>query len=598
MTVVAEREPEVMGGRREAEPAAREARRAAAALSDLRRPVIWRIRLAMALAAIGALAGLVPFVALAELAELLLADGPVDRGAVITVAWLVVAGLGVRGLLIGAALTITHFADVDLQAVLRRRIIRRLSGVPLGWFTENSSGAVRKAAQNDIADLHHLVAHHSVEMTAAVVLPLGGLGYLCWLDWRLALLAVGTLPLYAAAYAWMMRGYPEKMANLNAAIGRISSAVVEFVSGIGVVKAFGRARRAHASYQRAAGEFGRFFADWVRPMLRLEAVSTMLISTPVVGLVSLLGVIWFVDAGWVTPVEGMAGVLVALVIPTTVTALSFGGEDRRSAAAAALRLHELLATPMLPVAADPRRPADHRVELDGVRFSYDGVTEVLRDVSLDLRPGTVTALVGPSGSGKSTLATLLPRFHDVTAGAVRIGGVDVRDIAPDELYRWVGFVLQDIALVHGTVADNIRLGRPDATDAEVVAAATAAQIHARVEQLPDGYATVDAQLSGGEAQRIAIARALLADTPVLVLDEATAFADPESEAAVQDALSELAHGRTLLVIAHRLPTVVAADQIVVLDDGAVAERGTHRELLAAEGRYAAMWAAQEEEPTR
>lgn len=223
---------------------------------------------------------------------------------------------------------------------------------------------------------------------------------------------------------------------------------------------------------------------------------------------------------------------------------------------------------------------------------------MLRGVSLELRPGTVTALVGPSGSGKSTLATLLPRFHDVTAGAVRIGGVDVRDIAPDELYRWVGFVLQDVALVHGTITDNIRLGRPDATDAEVVAAATAAHIHTRIEQLPDGYATVDAQLSGGEAQRIAIARALLADTPVLVLDEATAFADPESEAAVQDALSELAHGRTLLVIAHRLPTVVAANQIVVLDDGAVVERGTHHELLAAAGRYAAMWAAQEEEQTR
>ncbi|HET6704210.1 ABC transporter ATP-binding protein [Amycolatopsis sp.] len=599
MTAVQERETETAAGTPAAVPRAREARRAATvALADLRRPVIWRIRLAVVLAAVGALAALVPFVALAELAELVLAAGPVDRGAVITVAWLAVAGLGVRGLLIGLALTITHFADVDLQATLRRRIVRRLSGVPLGWFTGTSSGAVRKAAQNDIADLHHLVAHHSVELTAAVVLPLGGLGYLCLLDWRLALLAVGTLPLFAAAYAWMMRGYAEKMAEMNAAYGRISSAVVEFVSGIGVVKAFGRARRAHERYQRAAGEYGRFFAGWVRPMLRLEAVSTMLISAPVVGLVSTLGVVWFVGRGWVTPVEAMAGVLVALVLPTTVTALSFGGEDRRVAAAAALRLRELLDTPVLPVASPGRRPADHRVVLEDVRFGYDAGAEVLRGVSLELRPGTVTALVGASGSGKSTLATLLPRFHDVTGGAVRIGGVDVRDIAPDELYRWVGFVLQDVALVHGTVADNIRLGRPGATDAEVVAAATAAQIHDRVTALPDGYDTVDARLSGGEAQRVAIARALLADTPVLVLDEATAFADPEAEAAVQDALSELAAGRTLLVIAHRLPTIAAADQIVVLDGGTVAERGTHTQLLAAGGRYAAMWAAQDEDENR
>lgn len=443
--------------------------------------------MATLLSALGALSGLVPFVGLAELAALLLADGPADRGAVITVAWLIVSGLGARGLFSGLALTITHFADVDLQADLRRRIIRRLGRVPLGWYSENSSGVVRKAAQNDIAELHHLVAHHSVEMVAAVITPLGGLAYLCWIDWRLGLLAIATLPFYAAAYAWMMRGYKDKMAQMNAGFTKISAAVVEFVSGISVVKAFGRARKAHESYRKAAGEFGEFYAAWVRPMLRMEAVSAMALSAPLVGLISLAGVLWFVDAGWVTPVEAMTEVLVAMVIPTTVMAISFGEQDRQTAGAAALRLDELLATPALPVAAAPRKPADNRVEFDDVRFSYDGTNEVLQGVSLDLRPGTVTALVGPSGSGKSTLATLLPRFHDVTGGAVRLGGVDVRQIAPEELYRWVGFVLQDVALVHGTVADNIRLGRPDATDEDVVAAAKAAQIDARIRELPGEY---------------------------------------------------------------------------------------------------------------
>jgi ATP-binding cassette subfamily B protein IrtA len=228
-----------------------------------------------------------------------------------------------------------------------------------------------------------------------------------------------------------------------------------------------------------------------------------------------------------------------------------------------------------------------------VSFSYDGQRTVLNDVALTLAPGTITALVGRSGSGKSTLATLVPRFHDVTDGAVRVGGVDVREIDPAVLYRHVGFVLQDVQLLGISVADNIRLGRPDASDDDIVGAAKAAYIHHRITALPHGYDSVvgdDAHFSGGEAQRVSIARALLADTPILVLDEATAFADPDSEAQLQAALSHLIVGRTVLVIAHRLGSIVGADNIVVLNDGRVAEQGRHDELLARGGQYARMWA--------
>ncbi|GAA1829350.1 hypothetical protein GCM10009836_04020 [Pseudonocardia ailaonensis] len=359
-----------------------------------------------------------------------------------------------------------------------------------------------------------------------------------------------------------------------------------------MVKTFGRGRRAHESYRRAAADFGTSYADWVRPMLTLEAVSTMAVGAPVVGLVGTAGAVWFAAEGWVTPVEALTGILVGLVVPTTITALGFGAANRRTAAAAALRIHDLLATPELPVSAAPRTPQGNRVEFDDVRFGYSDDAEVLRGVSLTCEPGTVTALVGPSGAGKSTLATLLPRFHDVTGGAVRIGGVDVREIDPAALHRHVGFVLQEVQLVHGTVADNVRLGRPSASGAEIEAACRAAHVHDRITALPQGYDTLDARLSGGEAQRVSIARALLADTPVLVLDEATAFADPESEAAIQDALSTLATGRTVLVVAHRLTTVTAADRIVVLDGGRVAESGAHPSLLAAGGRYARLWESQ------
>jgi len=428
--------------------AAEEARQAKEALTEVRAPVIGSIRPACVLSALGALAGLVPFVGLVGVVDELL-ESPVDRGALTWWCVFVIGGLVARTLLHGGALTITHFADVRLQAILRRRMVSHLGRVPLGWFTDQSSGRVRKAAMSDVHDLHQLVAHHSVEMTAAVVMPIGGLAYLLLLDWRLALLALATLPLYAAAYAWMMRGYTEQMRRMDESNARISAAVAEFVSGIAVVKTFGQARQAHQAYRRAASDFVSFFSDWVRPMLRLEALSVMAISAPLVGLVTTAGAAWFVDRGWVEVSEGLACVLVALVLPTVIQPLGFGAQNRRTAAAAAARIHGLLTTPELPVAASPETPEGHRVEFDSVRFSYDGATDVLQDVTVTCEPGTVTALVGPSGSGKSTLATLLPRFHDVTGGSIRIGGADVAEIDPVDLYRKVGFVLQDVQLLPG-----------------------------------------------------------------------------------------------------------------------------------------------------
>jgi ATP-binding cassette subfamily B protein len=438
------------------------------------------------------------------------------------------------------------------------------------------------------------VAHSAVEKTGALATPLFGLIYCFYLDWRLGLLALATIPVYLAVYSWLGRDARSQMERLDRGVERISATIVEFIAGVSVVKTFGEAGKAHKRFADAADEFNDGFANWMGPLVRVKAVTSIFIETPLLLLANLAGGYWFVRNGWVAPIDVLGSTLVAVTIPAAVLTVGYSTHIRKQAQAAAGRLQRLLQAPTLPVVKNPQVPEGNSIEFDDVSFSYDGQRTVLDNVSLTLASGTITALVGPSGSGKSTLATLVPRFHDVADGAVRIGGADVREIDPAVLYRHVGFVLQDVQLLGISVADNIRLGRPDASDEDIVGAAKAAYIHDRITDLPNGYDSVvgdDAHFSGGEAQRVSIARALLADTPILVLDEATAFADPDSEAQIQAALSRLIVGRTVLVIAHRLGSIVNADNIVVLDTGRIAEQGRHHELLARGGQYARMWAS-------
>ena len=567
-----------------------------AGLRDLLAPVRGRLALAVVLQAVGSLAGVVPFVAVAELGRVLLDPAGSDDSRAWAVAGIGAGALVVRLACLMAASGITHLADNDLALDLRRRLAAHLGRLPLGWFTERNSGRVRKAVQDDVNAMHHLVGHTFTDLTAAVVVPVASLAYLAWVDWRLALLTLVPVAGGLAAYASAMSGSRDKYATYDASLARLAAGSVEFAQGIAVVKTFGQAGRAHRRFIAAADDFARFFTAWVRGVFRASGTLELLMS-PVFMLLWVLATgTAFAAAGWLPAVDLLAFAVLTSGLTAPWLALGYSAESMRTASQAAARIGELLATPVLPEPEEPRAPEGSVVELDDVSYSYDGRTTAVDGVSLTMAPGTVTALVGPSGSGKTTLARLLPRFFDVTSGAIRIGGVDVRDLGSDRLYGLVSFVFQDVQLLRTSIRDNIALARPDASAAEIEAAARAAQIHDRITALPRGYDSVageDARLSGGEAQRVSIARALLADTPILVLDEATAFADPESEAAIQDALSALATGRTLLVIAHRLSTITEADEILVLDTGRIVERGRHPDLLAAGGAYARAWAAHE-----
>ncbi|MEM6440648.1 MAG: ABC transporter ATP-binding protein [Pseudomonadota bacterium] len=558
-------------------------------------PIRGRLILACGLQGLSSAAGVAPFVAVSEIGRALLSETPQPA----RIWWIVAAAaaaLAVRLACLMAAGAITHLADVDLQLDLRRRMAARLTEVPLGWFGARSAGLVKTALQDDVAALHQLVAHGCTNLIAAAVTPAAALIYLLWIDWRLTLATLAPVLVGMALYALQYRGYGEKMAAYTREMAAVNAASVEFVQGIAVIKTFGQARQAYGRFVERTGAFVAFFWDWVRGLLRVSAAAEVALSPLFALLVVLTAGAALVSAGAAAPADVLPFAVFAPALTAPFLTLSFAQNEMMLAKDAAARIAEVLSTPTLPRPDAPATPADARVVFEGVTFAYDGSDPALQDVDLTLEPGTLTALVGPSGSGKSTLASLLPRFWDVGEGRVTLGGVDLRNMTPETLYASVAFVFQRVQLLRASLRENIALGRPDATEAEVEAAARAAQIHDRIAALPRGYDSVpreDAHLSGGEAQRVSIARAILADAPVLVLDEATAFADPESEAAIQTALSRLAAGRTVLVIAHRLHTIVGADAICVMDRGRIVERGAHEDLVAAGGLYARLWAASE-----
>ena len=552
---------------------------------------------AIVLSALGGLAGLAPFVFIWLIVRELLSGG--DIGAqtqVISYAWWA-AGTAVGGVVLYfGALMCSHLAAFRVESNIRKSAMRRIVGMPLGFFDSNTTGRIRKIIDDNASITHSFLAHQLPDMAGTALVPLLAVALIAAFDWRLGLACL--VPVFTAmgimAYTMNTRGR-EFMRQYMNLLEQMNTEAVEYVRGIPVVKVFQQTVYSFKNFYRTIMQYNhtatRYTRLWERPMTLYTVIinSFAYFLVPVAVILTGMG-------------EGVGTVLVNLILFVLVTPVfsecvmksMYIGQAFAQADEAVRRLDSLTDYPTLKETAEPVQPATYGITFSNVTFAYPGTdTDVLKNVTFTVQQGKRVALVGASGSGKTTIARLVPRFYDVDGGSVRIGGVDVRDISHKELMRTVSFVFQNPQLIKTTILENIVYGRPEATMEEVNRAVDMAQCREIIDRLPDGLDTVigteGTYLSGGERQRIALARALLKDAPVIVLDEATAFADPENEHLMQAALRELTRGKTVITIAHRLTSVADADEIFVIDNGRIAERGTHDTLLGMKGIYYNRW---------
>ena len=554
------------------------------------RPDRNRMLFSLLLACIGEAAGMVPYIVVALLAAGL-AEGTLTLESAALLSAAAAAAQIAKFLFTWRSSMISHGIAFKALRTMREQMAEKMARVPMGTIVDTPTGTFKNRFVDNVNQLEDAIAHFMPELPSTVFAPLLAMVIVFAINWRMGLAGIATIPLCLLFYLGMMRDYKPKMARYIASEQRMNSTLVEYVNGIQVIKAFGRTASSYGSFSEAVAEYHDSTLAWFRQswiwMAAIRAIvpCTLLFSLP-------LGV-WLLSVGRIA--------LPAFMVCVTIPLGFIGGILKFSQAAGQISRMDTCLNVVWDFLGEPElsRPSE-RVMLDGKSFTFENVSfsyhegmEVLHDINFKTEPGQITAIVGPSGSGKSTVAKLMAGFWDVSSGCISFGGTDVRNIPFEQLMERVSYVAQDTFLFDRTIADNIRMGMPDATDEEVEAAARAAGAHEFISRLPQGYRTpageAGARLSGGERQRITIARAILKDASIVILDEATAYADPENEALVERALSKLVAGKTLVTIAHRLSTITGADQILVMDAGRIVARGRHSELLKTCSLYARMW---------
>ena len=568
-----------------------EERRGKVRLMTFIRPHRSGFALSVVLAIISVASGLVPYFAVAEIVNLLI-SGEMDFSVYLQWGLIGLIAYFARSIFHGLSTRCSHEATFRVLSEMRRTIAEKLTRVPMGYLTATPSGRLKTTMVERIEQMEVPLAHIIPEMTANLLVPVALVVYLFVLDWRMALASLATIPLGMLCYMAQMKEYPKKYAAVMQANKHMNATTVEYVGGIEVIKAFNQSAASYEKFTDAVRQNTRLMLEWMKSTQGYSALMMTLWPAVLIAVLP-VGCLLYQN-GSLSASDFITIAILSLGIIGPLVAAIFLTDDFSKIATITGEIAAVLEEPELDRPKAQKKLEGHDISLQDVYFAYKDV-QVLNGVSLDIKASTRMALVGPSGSGKSTIAKLIASYWDVSSGRITIGGIDVKTLPPEQVMDLIGYVSQDNFLFNVSVRENIRMGRPEATDEDVEAVAKAAGCHDFIMSLTHGYDTIvggaGGHLSGGERQRVAIARAMMKNAPIVILDEATSYTDPENEAILQESIGRLTRGKTLIVIAHRLSTITEADQIAVVDDGRIVAVGKHAELVQCCPLYAQMWAA-------